>query len=121
MLPRDEDNQSWLSVGLLFSLIWNFAFTRLGVLVTFLVTIFVTLMYYNDKGIVIFALAPFLTIFFYAILIALAFLVFVSEIFADWAIDKIFKKPDRMSLMHNVVYFLLSSFGFILALALFGG
>ena len=111
MLPVQEDHP-WISIGKICSWTTEKIWTKRGATFFCIASIF---WYYEDDRPWMILFSPL------AILALVVFLFFASiaagigDLFADWVMGKLFRQPNPKNSFHQLVYFILSSFSFVLA------
>ena len=116
-----DDEPIWFSPGTLTRWVWEHSFTRTGAIIFAICsTTLGAYWYYDPEQLWMLFLSP-LAILVVAFVLLLAALVAVfGDLFADWLIEKLLKKPDATNPLHQALYLLLSSVGFILAAIVLG-
>ena len=115
MLPAQEDHP-WISIGKFLNWTTEKIWTKRGATFFCIASILIGIFWYYEDD------RPWMILFSpLAILALVVFLFFASiaagigDLFADWVMGKLFRQPNPKNSFHQLVYFILSSFSFVLA------
>ena len=112
--PQDE--HPWLSLGKLSHWAWEKLFTRQGAIVFCAVSVVIGMYWYSDANKPWMILLSPLAIIVFGFFLFLAGIVAVfGDSFADWAMEKLFHPPNPKNPLHQLLYFIFSAIGFVLA------
>lgn len=111
-----QDEHPWLSPGKFSSWVWKKLFTRQGAIFFCAVSIAIGIYWYFDANKPwMILLSPIVIVVFGLFLFLAGIVAVFGDSFADWAMEKMFHPPDPKNSFHQLLYFIFSTIGFVLA------
>ncbi|MGL4233846.1 MAG: hypothetical protein ACRDAM_14335 [Casimicrobium sp.] len=121
MDSEGNEEYRWFSIMSVTQRVWDKLFTRSG---SILFCVFATACgvawYSKSDQLWMILLSPFAIAVFALALFLMNIVAIFGDEFADWALRKAIKTPDSRNLFHRLLYFFLSSVGFVLAAVVLG-
>ena len=111
-----QEEHPWLSLGKLSHWAWEKIFTRQGTIVFCVGSIAIGMYWCSDPNKPLMILLSPLAIIVFGFFLFLASIVAIfGDSFADWAMGKLFHPPSPKNPLHQLLYFIFSAIGFVLA------
>ncbi|WP_395009769.1 hypothetical protein [Undibacterium sp.] len=111
-----EDECKWFSIGRLSHWVWCKILTPKGFTVFSIISTMIGVYFYSRSD------KQFMLLFAPLAIIIIGFFLFITGIvavfgdaFAGWAMEQLFNKPDPNNTLHQILYFIFSSAGFVFA------